>query len=362
MKKIGVYIHIPFCNGKCPYCDFYSVKTNDSAIEEYTEKLVQKIASLNGRYCADTIYFGGGTPSLLGTERIAKLLSSCRSSFGKADEVTMEVNPESAKDIDFSYLSKLGLNRVSIGLQSANDNELKLLGRSHTATDAAETVHKLQREGIDNISLDLMLGISGQTAQSLKDSIDFCAALNVSHISAYILKLEEGTLYYRRADTLDLPNEDQTCELYELAVSYLGERGFKQYEISNFAKEGFESRHNLKYWRCEEYLGLGPAAHSFIDGKRFCYGRSIKDFYSDITESDGEGGNSEEYAALSLRLCEGLSNERYRRRYGEDLPRSYFENAKKLERVGLVTVNEDTISLTPKGFLLSNSVTAEILF
>ena len=361
MKNIGLYIHIPFCDGKCPYCDFYSIKATDGAMDEYTDFLVKKLSSYNGQYLADTVYFGGGTPGLLGTKRLCLLLEAVRKSFGTAGEVTVEINPFSSQGLDFRALSSCGLNRVSVGLQSSNDKELALLGRRHTSADAARTVEKLHREGVDNVSLDLMLGVSGQTGESLCRSIDFCSQLGAAHISAYILKIEKGTLYYRRQNDLDLPDEDETCALYELAVERLARCGYAQYEISNFAKPGFESRHNLKYWRCEEYLGLGAAAHSFLEGKRFFYGRSIKDFYADITIDDGEGGGEEEFSALALRLCEGLSNERYKARFGKDLPLSYFEKAKPLEKAGLVTVDNDKISLTTKGFLLSNAVTAQIL-
>lgn len=362
MKQLGLYIHIPFCGAKCPYCDFYSVKAGSGKMDEYTDFLSDKLSSYKGVYSADTLYFGGGTPGLLGTERLKKLLESAELGFGRASEVTIEVNPESAGELDFALLAEYGLNRVSVGLQSSDDGELALLGRRHTSADAARTVEKLRHEGIDNISLDLMLGISGQTEKSLTRSVDFCASLGVRHISAYILKIEQGTLYNRRKDTLSLPDEDEVCRLYELAVSRLAEKGYAQYEISNFSQPGYESRHNLKYWRCEEYLGLGPAAHSFIDGKRFFYERSFKEFYAGKTVSDGEGGGEEEYAALALRLCEGLSNERYRARFGKDIPREYFENAERLESVGLVKLTGDSIALTPKGFLLSNAVTAEIIF
>ena len=362
MKNIGLYIHIPFCSGKCPYCDFYSVKAGETALDEYTDFLEAKLRSLSGRCCADTIYFGGGTPSLLGTERFSRLLNASRESFGAAQEVTIEVNPDSACRLDFGKLAECGLNRVSMGLQSSDDNELSLLGRRHKAQDAAQAVYKIRSCGIDNISLDLMLGVSGQTEKSLKSSIDFCASLGVKHISAYLLKIEEGTLYHRRRDTLSLPDEDTVCDLYELAASRLGQHGYDQYEISNFALPGFESRHNLKYWRCEEYLGLGPAAHSFLDGRRFYYERSLKAFYEDATVDDGEGGGSDEYIALALRLKEGLLFDKYAERFGNPVPSSYIKAAEKLVSPGLLTLSDDSIALTIKGFLCSNAVIAEILY
>ena len=361
MKPIGLYIHIPFCSGKCPYCDFYSVKTNESVYDEYTKQPLNKIRSLRGKYRTDTVYFGGGTPSLLGTERLCRLLDAACESFGKAEEVTVEVNPESAPALDFSKLAAHGLNRVSMGLQSSDDRELALLGRRHTAEQAAYAVGLIKKGGISNISLDLMLGIGEQTQSSLEKSIDFCAELEAAHISAYILKIEEGTLYYRRKDTLPLPDEDSVCDLYELAVKLLEERGYRQYEISNFAKPGFESRHNLKYWRCEEYLGLGAAAHSFIGGRRFYCTRSLEDFYRDVTADDGEGGGKDEYIALALRLTEGLVFDRYEKRFGEPVPQSVINSAQQLLPTKLIRITDEGISLTVKGFLCSNAVISSLL-
>ncbi len=309
MKKIGLYIHIPFCNGKCPYCDFYSLSFNNDKIDEYTEHLAKKIITYkDSSLLADTIYFGGGTPSLLGTERLIYILDSVYSSFGKNSiETTIEVNPESSGSLDFQKLYYHGINRVSVGLQSANDNELKLLGRKHTADDVKDTVKNIKKGGINNISLDLMLGISGQTMDSLDKSIDFCRSIDAEHISAYILKIEENTVYYRKQNQLILPNDDDVCDFYEHTVNKLSEYGYHQYEISNFAKKGKESKHNMKYWKCEEYLGLGPSAHSFLNGKRFYYNRKTADFYNDLTVDDGVGGGEEEYIAMALRLCDGIN-------------------------------------------------------
>ena len=357
MKEIGLYIHVPFCDGKCPYCDFYSVRADESALDRYTLRMKDKILSCPQELLANTVYFGGGTPGLLGTQRLCTLLDCVRDRFGEADEITAEVNPRSSKALDFGKLKEHGLNRVSVGMQSANDDDLRLLGRRHSAADAAETVRDIRSGGIDNISLDLMLGISSQTTESLRRSIDYCAELGAAHVSAYMLKIEEGTPYHKIKDTLSLPDEDETCDLYEEAVSRLAHHGYKQYEISNFCKSGKESRHNLKYWRCEEYLGLGPTAHSFLDGRRFYYSRS-----DDIPIDDGEGGGSEEYIALALRLCEGLIFSEYEKRFGKPFPQKYIQNAKRLIPTGLVLITDKNISLTVKGFLCSNAVIAEILF
>ncbi len=362
MKKIGLYIHIPFCNGKCPYCDFYSVKNSSEKMDEYIFYLNQRLMSNHGKFIADTVYFGGGTPGLLGTERIVTVLKSVWKSFGKQSrETTIEINPESAKKLDFEMLKYFGIDRVSMGLQSADENELKKLGRKHNAEEVSKAVDQIRKSGINNISLDLMLGISGQSFRTLENSINFCSALDVTHISAYILKIEQGTPYYNMKETLDLPDEDTVCDFYEYTADKLENLGYKQYEISNFSKPGFESRHNLKYWRCEEYLGIGSSAHSFIDKKRFFYDRSFENFYHDIKTADGCGGDEEEYIAMVLRLNEGLDFHKFKEYFGYDFPEKYVKNAEKLKSTKLIVIDGNGIKLTRKGFLCSNSIIVNIL-
>ena len=359
-KKIGLYVHIPFCKSKCPYCDFYSIPFSEDKADVYTDAAISAIEK-SAAYTADTLYFGGGTPGILGTERIKKILFSAQKNMLTPDaEVTLELNPESAHKLDFSALRSAGVNRLSIGLQSSDDNELRLLGRLHDSKLAQETVKRAQSCGFDNISLDLMLGISSQTAESLKRSVEFCAELGVQHISAYVLKIEHGTPYYINKGKLSFPNDDEQAELYLKAVEYLENCGYSQYEISNFCVNGRESRHNLKYWNDEEYLGIGPSAHSFLNGKRFYCGRSFEDFYKGKIINDGEGGNQEEYAMLRLRLKKGLTNDEYRQRFGRDIPQEYFERCRSLK--GLAVCDEGSIHLTTEGFLLSNSVIARIIF
>lgn len=362
MKNIGLYIHIPFCNGKCPYCDFYSIKNNEDYIDEYVLNLNKRISSYKGQFTADTIYFGGGTPSLLGTKRIVSVLENIHRSFGtQSMESTIEVNPESAGKLDFKVLSSYGINRISIGMQSANENELLSLGRKHSAYDVKKAVDAVRSGGIDNISLDLMIGLIAQIQESLERSIIFCSDLDVSHISSYILKVEKGTLYYKNKDKICFPDEDTVCDLYEYMVQRLSELGYNQYEISNFSKTQAESRHNMKYWNCEEYLGIGSSAHSFIDGKRFFYGRSISDFYSNKIIQDGTGGDVEEYIEMRLRLSEGLNYKKFEERFGYRLPKGYIQKAERLKNSGLLNIDGESIRLTPKGFLCSNAVIVEII-
>ncbi len=362
LKPIGLYLHIPFCKGKCPYCDFYSVAPQKGVTDSYVAALCKKIDEENRVY--DTVYFGGGTPSLLGADNIAHILSHIRMTDNC--EVTLECNPSDtgAEDsaFDFEKSAKAGVNRISLGLQSAVDTERKALGRRGGCDDVERAIARAKAAGITNISLDLMLGIPNQTKESLLESVEFCRRSGATHISAYVLKIEEGTFFYKKKDSLILPDEDETSELYLEAVNALESAGFVQYEISNFAIEGFESRHNLKYWQSEEYLGIGAAAHSFVDGKRFYYERSIADFVDGKPPvDDGEGGDEEEYIMLTLRLKKGLDFAKFESRFGKAIPDSIIKEAKLLERHNLVTVDNKKIALTKQGFLLSNSVICRLL-
>lgn len=330
-------------------------------MNRYTKFTCDKLRSYASAYSADTIYLGGGTPGILGTERLCEILNTASESFGQAKECTMEVNPRSAMQLDFEKLRSYGLNRVSMGLQSANDNELRILGRRHTLKDAQNAAEKIRCEGITNLSLDLMIGISCQTMESLGSSIDMCKEMGARHISAYMLTIEEGTPYYKMRPTLNLPDEDTVCKMYEFTVQKLSECGYHQYEISNFSQIGYESRHNLKYWRCEEYLGLGPAAHSFIDGRRSYCPRSIDNYYKGVIIPDGEGGGQEEYISLALRLNEGLRYHDYEKRYGEPVPENLISCARRFEKHGYVKILNDSICLTTNGFLVSNTIISELI-
>jgi oxygen-independent coproporphyrinogen-3 oxidase len=361
-RPFGIYIHIPFCDGKCHYCSFFSTVCSDKAMDEYTDFLFQSLIRWSKRINrpVSTVYFGGGTPSVLGHERLIAILDTVRRYFNVSDkaEITVEVNPSSGGLLDFDKLRNAGFNRLSVGMQSANDEELRLLGRRHSVQDAADTVSAARAAGFGNISLDVMLAIPGQTMESLERTLLFCAEQNVQHISAYILKVEEGTRFYRERDSLSLFDDDGQAAFYEFTVQRLGELGYHQYEISNFSREGYESRHNLLYWHDEEYLGLGPSAHSFADGKRFYYADCFDAFYRGEIVSEGDGGDKEEYIMLALRLTEGLVFERYRERFGDDLGERFFRAARVLDKEGLVKLTPSSLSLTVKGFLVSNSVIA----
>lgn len=364
MKKIGLYIHIPFCKSKCPYCDFFSVRQSDEEMDRYVKGVINSFKEYyNDDIILDTIYFGGGTPSVLGSERLENILGAIKDNFAvdKNAEVTMEVNPTSTDRLDFAKLKELGLNRLSVGMQSAVESEMKLLGRTHTREDVINTVKNAQNCGISNISLDLIIGVPTQTKFSLKESMDFCTSLGVKHISAYILKIEKGTKFYEIQDSLDLPNEDIQAEQYMFVSRYLEKFGYKQYEISNYSLEGYESRHNNKYWRCMEYIGIGPSAHSFYNGERFYFGRSFEDFYSGIKISDGKGGTEEEFIMLNLRLKRGLIFREFEEKYGHKISDRFFKKAELLCKAGYMTLDKEKASLTAKGYLVSNAIISELI-
>ena len=360
----GIYIHIPFCLRKCPYCSFYSVKNDDELKERYTRALVRNILSFQGQeISADTVYFGGGTPSLLTPQQVSRILSSCMRAFKLADpEITLEANPCTLNEQKLKDFKSAGINRLSLGIQSADDIQLKFLGRLHdskTAQTAAETAYKT---GFENISGDIMLGLKGQDIQSLESTVAAMCAMPLSHISAYMLKIEENTAFDSdriRAVTAD---EELMCELYLKTAELLESRGFEHYEISNFAKNGRVSRHNLKYWQGEEYLGFGAAAHSFFCGRRYRCFDDINAFISskvqptEILEESVD--RAEEYILLGLRLKEGISLDIISKLYSPAACERLAKKAELYQKAGLVSLNGDRLSLTVRGFLVSNSLIA----
>ncbi len=365
----GLYVHVPFCVSKCPYCDFYSIPLpDDNVLDRYTERVCEHIRRCDEIKTADTLYFGGGTPSLLGGKRIAAIIRAARERLLTADaEITLEANPADSLYDTLCAFAFEGGNRLSLGMQAASDRALCALGRRHNAAQLDTAVRDALKAGITNYSLDIMLATPSQTVDDVKEAVDKCVTLGASHVSAYLLKLEEGTPFYRDRDTLILPDEDGAAQLYLLACEELEHAGFMQYEISNFAKAGCESRHNLKYWNGDDYLGIGPSAHSFLQGKRWYYERSLEAFLQGnkpLAESDGdeiEEDSAEEYAMLQLRLTTGLRRQAFEDRFGRPLPPAWQTAAKHLPP-SLVTVDDEHIALTRDGFLLSNALIARILW
>ncbi len=358
----ALYIHVPFCRGKCRYCDFYSLTPHGDVVKRYVSALIRRLEKTGMTF--DTVYFGGGTPSLLGVENISEILKNVDILPGC--EITLEANPSQIgseePDFDFDLLSKSGVNRVSIGLQSAVDSERKMLGRSAGKEQVTKAIERLRNAGIDNISLDVMTGIPGQTPETLKSTLDFCVQSGAKHISVYMLKIEKNTPFFKMQNQLNLPDEDTVCDMYLQTSGFLTGAGFEHYEISNFSLPGFESRHNLKYWHCEEYLGLGPAAHSFADGKRFHYERDVEAFIGGCEPvCDGVGGDAGEYVMLALRLKEGLEFTRFFEKFGFMPGDAFLKKAKEIEKYGFCVVSPDAVALTVKGFLISNTVIYELI-
>lgn len=373
MERIGLYIHTPFCAAKCPYCDFYSRPLGtplqaEAALDAYVSGLLRSMDEWAARLplTADTLYFGGGTPSLLGGARLAAIIRRAEerfSLFSTDPEITLEANPADNLADTLSAFAAAGGNRLSLGMQSALPQELAVLGRRHTPADVERTVGDARRAGVRNLSLDVMLGVSGQTATTACRSVDAAAELGATHLSAYLLKLEAGTPYGHCPPPL--PDEDDTADIYLVAMERAQALGYRQYEISNAAKEGCESRHNLKYWDSLPYLGLGPAASSCFGGHRFTYPRDTAHFLGGgepVEDPVGtiSVGGAEEYALLRLRLTEGLREDGFAARFGTSIPAEWRRRAEELP-ASLVRCDEQGIHLTREGFLLSNHLISQII-
>lgn len=343
-EKAGLYIHIPFCASKCPYCDFYSVKYDKESARGYVERICAEFEKYKGAEF-DTVYLGGGTPSALDSDMICKIISASKKSFriSENSEITIECNPSKDLSSDFREYKKAGINRVSIGMQSAVKAERLALGRTAGSDKVAKTVEDARTAGIFNISLDLMIGTPKQTAGSLFKTFDFIKQMNVPHISAYMLKIEQGTPFYKLRDKLALPGDDEVADMYLETVYELKKQGLLQYEISNFAKPGFESRHNIKYWNLTPYLGIGKTAHSFWNGRRFYYDRDFN------IVDDGVGGTEEEKIMLGMRLSRGVEKTLIKK------------DCSAYVKAGLMTQTDSRIAFTPKGFLVSNTILADII-
>lgn len=367
--EIGLYIHIPFCARKCPYCDFYSVRYDSALVAGYVSAVMRNISAYADRYgklSVGTVYFGGGTPSLLSPAYIDGILSCVREKFSLSPdaEVTMECNPTLSDREKLSAYRKSGVNRISFGVQSFDDNELEFLGRLHTADNAVRAIENAHRAGFDRISADLMLGIQGQTTDSIAGNIAMADKLPIEHISAYMLKIEEGTPFDCDKVRAEVPSDEKTADFYLFATELLEKAGFLQYEISNFAKQEGYSRHNLLYWKCDDYVGIGASAHSCFGGTRYAVPGDIQrfidaDFQVEEVTDDSPCG-FEEYAMLRLRLTEGLFLGECRERFGTDTD-ALLKKAEIFRKNGLLTTDNGRIALTKRGFLVSNGIIAQLV-
>ncbi|MEA4920857.1 MAG: radical SAM family heme chaperone HemW [Clostridiaceae bacterium] len=371
MESLGLYIHIPFCKRKCDYCDFYSIcDLSDKLMDRYLSALVSQLEDYfrYGKRTVDTVYIGGGTPSVFGGKRIEKLLKEIRSSveLSRNTEITVEANPESIDEKFLKGISAAGVNRISIGVQSANDQELAALGRLHNFEKACQSV-KLASKYIDNISLDLIYGLEGQSLDSWLDTLEKTIALNPSHISCYCLKVEEGTPLWQRGCVQ--PDEGVQADMYLEGVKILEQNNYKQYEISNFAKDGRISRHNSKYWELSEYLGLGCSAHSLYGGQRFSFVPDIQSYIGGVLGKKPVAedmdelayiNRSGEYVMLKLRTTEGIDPDKFHQRFKVDFD-PYEKLLEKYIESGHAEKSQGRYRLTPKGFLVSNVIIGDLV-
>ena len=370
-RSLGLYIHIPFCKRKCLYCDFCSVAgENGELIEKYVSSLKDCLSEYSKRAedCfVDTVYFGGGTPTVLPSELLREILETVFSHYDVSDnaEITVETNPATVSADYLKKLRKMGVNRLSIGLQSMQENELRLLGRIHNCMDFLETFSDARAAGFDNISVDLMYGIPEQTMDSFLDTVEKTVALSPEHISAYCLKVEENTPFGRMGESLLLPDDDAVSDMYEACVKLFAETGYSRYEISNFSREGRESKHNLRYWLGSEYLGFGPAAHSYFEGERFAFSPNIAAFANgEFFISERERIDNEEmmreHVMLRMRLCGGVDAADFEERFGAPFE-VRFPGINRFVVSGHVIFDGESYRFTDEGFFVSSYILSEII-
>lgn len=366
-RALGIYIHVPFCKQKCVYCDFYSLPHQEEQMDAYAAALRSQLFETDfSGFQADTIYFGGGTPSYLGPRRLTALLEAVSAAcpIASGAEITFEANPDSAADAgDLSVLRRAGFNRISLGMQSADDGELRAIGRVHTMAQVRSAVEAVRKAGFDNLSLDLIYGLPGQDLSRWRKNLAAAVALNPEHLSCYGLKAEPGTPLYARRDAL--PGDEAQAEMYLETVDFLEGRGWQQYEISNFAKPGRESRHNLKYWALGEYAGFGPGAHSDFRGVRYAWARDFEAFLRgdrilSETQRMTPRDRAAEWLMLSLRLTQGLDPDIWETRFGRPFA-PFLPFLERCAAAGYALREGSRWHLTPQGFLVSNQIIGELL-
>ena len=371
MKKLGIYVHIPFCTKKCGYCDFYSVKWNEIQENMYIQSVINEIKShsaLSNKFAVDSIYIGGGTPSIINPKHIDDIINTIKSIFTVENdcEISMEANPNSLNENLHAY-GEIGINRLSIGIQSLNDDILKKIGRIHNSKEALEAIDRAKSFGFENINADVMFNIPGQNIDDINDTINQLIEKDIKHISFYSLKLEKGTPMYILEENKEIimPEEDCEREMYYLGRNIMEKHKLIQYEISNFALKGYECRHNLKYWNQEEYIGIGPSAHSFLGNMRFSNPSDITEyilsgedeiFERDIQEFMNRDDMIFEYIMLRLRLTEGLKFADFKNKFSIDFKEKYDGQIDYLTKNELVESDDEAIRLTKRGMDISNYV------
>lgn len=373
--RLGIYIHIPFCVSKCGYCDFYSIAGGKQKMPDYQSALLSHIsesADIMQGYEIDSIYIGGGTPSCYGAKRIVEILDELKrmGNVRLDSEITVEVNPDTVRLDELKLLRSEGVNRLSVGVQSANNDILKIIGRRHNFLQAQTAVEIARTAGFENVSLDLIYGLPSQTKGDWAETLSKALELHPEHLSCYCLKLEEGTPMYRSyLGSPLIPDEDEQADMYLYTTDVLKSYGFEQYEISNFAIPGYESRHNLKYWQLGDYMGFGPGAHSCVNGVRYSYVRDIDKYVSavigdsmiiDEYERIVPIQRATEYLMLGMRTAYGVSESDYHKIYRSDWA-PIEETFELFRRKGWAEKNGERWRLTPAGFLVSNVLINAVL-
>lgn len=377
-KDLGLYIHIPFCVKKCAYCDFLSWKGSDEEREAYVQALEKEISSYSEfakDYRVSTVFFGGGTPSVLEGEQTERILKKIRDTFRveKDAEITLEMNPGTSQKEKLLLYRELGINRLSIGLQSVKNENLKLLGRIHTYGDFLDSYRMAREAGFDNISADLISTLPGQTLEEWKEELEILQETPLEHISVYQLIIEKGTEFYEKYGENEelLPDEETSREIYLWTGKYLKEHGFEQYEISNYARPSRKSRHNLRYWERKDYLGLGLGAASMVhnirmsntrDWEKYIEGSQNPKRLREEVEFLEEPRQMEEFMFLGLRKTEGVSRKEFRRIFGRDLDMVYEKALQKHLENGMLEASKDRIRLSQAGILVSNQVLSDFIF
>lgn len=369
--KTGLYVHIPFCKSKCRYCDFNSYAKAEQYISPYFSAVLKEAQHYSATVSGlDTVYFGGGTPTSIEPKLLGQTLDVFFDVFGISEdaEITAECNPGTIGFDGLKVLRQSGINRLSIGLQTTDDKELKCLGRIHTFDDFKRCFENARSAGFENISLDLMYGLPDQSLEDWSRTLDTAASFGAEHISCYLLKVEEGTPF-AEAD-LKLPDDDLAADMYELAVKRLAKYGCARYEISNFAKPGKESRHNIKYWRCDDFLGLGAGAYSCLFGRRFSNVCKIDEYISSVSETglaevwsavQNKKEQMSEFMFLGLRLCKGVKDSEFMARFGCSFTDVFSEAVKKYTDWGFLVSDGDSLRLSDKGFFVSNTILADFV-
>ncbi|MCX8131000.1 MAG: radical SAM family heme chaperone HemW [Clostridia bacterium] len=374
---IGLYIHIPFCMSKCHYCDFNSFSGMEGSIPGYFDALKKEICLYEDMlkdYEIKTVFIGGGTPSYVHESYIVEVMNLCNEKLNICEngEISIESNPGTLDPHKLSAYRKAGVNRLSIGLQARQDHILKRIGRIHCSGDFDISFYNAREAGFKNINTDLIFGLPGQKLSDWKETIESIVGLGVEHVSCYSLKIEEGTVFGNMLDIGEISYIDDELdrEMYSRAVEYLTSNGYRHYEISNFAKPGFECRHNLVYWNAEPYIGVGAGAHSYFQGKRTNNINSVEEYVKSIGKGEIPGENTgyinkddeiSEYMILGLRLIEGVSAKKFFKRFDTDIFDKYGKRLDKLVKDGLLDVEEDKIRLTTKGLDLANRVFVEFI-